>query len=81
MKFEVHRGCSLYIEHIQPMMRKASSRLQRMAEEQMKQRGYQSREHHRKPEGTVTVEKTRTKKDTKRTSSSDDDYVDFVEIK
>ena len=57
------------------MMKKARNKLQNMAEDQMRQRGFNPQ--NQKPEGSVTVEKTKETKSKSKNSSSDDDYVEF----
>lgn len=60
------------------MMKKARNKIQSMAEEQMRQRGVNPQ--NQKPEGSVTVEKTKETKSKSKNSSSDDDYVEFEVI-
>ena len=60
------------------MMKKARNKLQNMAEDQMHQRGFNPQ--NKKPEGSVTVEKTKKTKSKSKNSSSDDDYVEFEVI-
>jgi len=63
------------------LAKKASSKFQKMAEEQMRQRGFNPQRSER-PEGQVTVEKSssRSKNTANKRSSSDDDYVDYEVI-
>jgi|GEM_PF-924784 len=60
------------------MMKKARNKIQNMAEEQMRQRGFNPQ--NQKPEGSVTVEKIKDTKSKSKNSSSDDDYVEFEVI-
>lgn len=60
------------------MMKMARNKIQNMAEEQMRQRGVNPQ--NQKPEGSVTVEKTKETKSKSKNSSSDDDYVEFEVI-
>lgn len=60
------------------MMKKAQSKLQNMAEEQMRQRGFNPQ--NQRPEGSVTVEKIKETKSRAKKSSPDDDYVEFEVI-
>lgn len=60
------------------LARKAQSKMKNMAEEQMRQRGFNvNPEKPSRPEGSVTVEKTATKSSKKTFKNSDDDYVDY----
>lgn len=58
------------------LAKKATSRMQKMAEERMRQRGFTNSTNHQKPEGTVTVEKT-SAASKKKGKSADSDYVDY----
>ncbi len=64
------------------MMRKAQSKIQNMAEDQMRKQGFDMNgKQQQRPEGSITVENVKSKKSNSTTkTSSDDDYVDFVEV-
>ncbi len=59
------------------MMRKAQSKIQNMAEEQMRGRGFSNNSTQQKPEGSVTVQSVDKKKRKGISNNSDDEYVDY----
>ncbi|MFK7757314.1 MAG: DUF4834 family protein [Flavobacteriales bacterium] len=60
------------------LARKAQSKMKKMAEEQMRQRGFNANpQQPDRPEGSVTVEKTTKKTSKKSYKGSDDEYVDY----
>ena len=60
------------------LARKAQSKMQKMAEERMKQHGFKAeRDQPKRPEGSVTVEKTGIKTTKNTNKYSDDEYVDY----
>lgn len=63
------------------MLKKAQSKMQKMAEEQMRQQGFDPQGRSQRPEGSVTVENISPKKKKSPSSKSDDDYIDFEEVK
>ena len=62
------------------LARKTQSKMKDILEKKMKERGFTNSHQDQKPEGTVSVEKVRKSAKSKPTSS-DDEYVDFEEIK
>ncbi len=60
------------------LARKAQSKMKKMAEEQMRQRGFNPNpERASRPEGSVTVEKTSKASSKKKFNNAEGEYVDY----